>query len=195
MVAHCDYRSPVHVTSTTFLPLLARAAPDPYGDPAAPVLEEFAPSADLAIAYSFGPPYGERLVSWLDIDSLGLDRRVLRTEAAANLDALAETARLRGQPPARMLSFDGLESSLLLADAVWSRLAAEVDGDVVVGVPARDVVVVTGSAWPDGVAQATGTVERIFSAGDQHLLTDQLLVRREGGWRRFTPRIPAQRQA
>jgi uncharacterized protein YtpQ (UPF0354 family) len=185
----------VHVTSTTFLPLLALAAADPFGDPAGPVLDEFAPAADLAVGYSFGPPYGERLVSWLDLDSLGLDRRVLRRQATSNLDALVDTVRVHGQPPTRILSFDGIESSLLLADALWATLAAEIDGDLVVGVPARDVVVVTGSASPNGLAKVTGTVERVFSAGDQHLLSRHLLVRRNGSWQRFAPRVPAQRQA
>src|SRR5689334_13448381 len=62
------YRATVQVTSTTFLPVLTQADDDPYGDPAAPVLDEFL--GELAVAYSFGPPYGERLVSWLDLDRL-----------------------------------------------------------------------------------------------------------------------------
>jgi hypothetical protein len=126
---------------------------------------------------------------------------LLRSRATGNLGTLIGTVRVHGQPPARILSFDGIESSLLLADALWdgdalwATLAAEVDGDLVVGVPARDVVVVTGSASPDGLAKATGTVERVFSAGDQFLLTRHLLVHRNGGWQRVAPRVPAQRQA
>jgi hypothetical protein len=45
------------------------------------------------------------------------------------------------------------------------------------------------------LAKVTGTVERVFSAGDQYLLTPHLLVRRNGSWQRFAPRIPARRQA
>jgi uncharacterized protein YtpQ (UPF0354 family) len=175
-----DYRASVHVTSTTFLPLLAPASEDPYGDPAAPVLDEF--TGDLAIAYSFGPPYGERLVNWLDLDSLGLSRRELRNRAAENLDARTDAVRVHGRPPTLMLSFDGIESSLLLADRLWSRLATDVPGDLVVGVPARDVVVVTGSRSQPGLEAAKRTVERVFFAGDQYLLTRELLVRRDGGW-------------
>jgi uncharacterized protein YtpQ (UPF0354 family) len=92
-----NYRASVQVTSTTFLPLLAPAEEDPYGDPAAPVLDEFI--AELAVAYSFGPPYGERLVSWLDLDRLGLSRRTLRRQAADNLDAMLEAVRVHGKPP------------------------------------------------------------------------------------------------
>jgi uncharacterized protein YtpQ (UPF0354 family) len=119
---------------------------------------------------------------------------VLRQRAAGNLDAIVDTVRLHGQPPALMLSFDGIESSLLLADAFWEKLAGIVEGEIVVGVPARDVVVVTGSRSADGLASAKRTVERVFSAGDQFLLSRHLLVRRDSGWHRFTSRVPSQRQ-
>jgi hypothetical protein len=122
------------VTGTTFLPLLAPAPEDPPGDPAGPVLDEFVDG--LGVAYSFGPPYGDRLVSWLDLDRLSLSR----------------------------------------------RLAASVAGDLVVGVPARDVVVVTGSQSQEGLAKARSAVDRVFSAGDQYLLARTLLVRRDSRW-------------
>src|SRR5262249_30105093 len=106
---------------------------------------------ELAVAYSFGPPYGERLVSWLDLDRLALSRRVLRERATDNLDAMLDSVRVHGQPPVLMLSFDGIESSLLLADQLWRRLAESVPGELVVGVPARDVVIVTGSGSRQGL--------------------------------------------
>jgi uncharacterized protein YtpQ (UPF0354 family) len=177
------YRASVQVTSTTFLPLLTQADEDPYGDPAAPVLDEFL--GELAVAYSFGPPYGERLVSWLDLDRLSLSRRVLRHRATENLDSMLDTVRVHGQPPTLMLSFDGIESSLLLADQLWRRLAASVPGDLVVGVPARDVVIVTGSESDQGIDRARRAIDRVFFAGDEHLLTRQLLVRQNGSWVAF----------
>ena len=171
---------PVQVTGTTFLPLLAPAPEDPPGDPAGPVLDEFVDG--LGVAYSFGPPYGDRLVSWLDLDRLSLSRRSLRRGAVENLDALLGTVKVHGRQPVQTLSFDGLESSLLLADALWRRLAASVAGDLVVGVPARDVVVVTGSQSQEGLAKARSAVDRVFSAGDQYLLARTLLVRRDSRW-------------
>jgi hypothetical protein len=70
----------VHVTSTTFVPLLASAEDDPPGDPATPVLDEL--TTELAVAYSFGLPYGERLIGRLDLDRPGLSRRTLRCHGA-----------------------------------------------------------------------------------------------------------------
>jgi hypothetical protein len=54
-------------------------------------------------------------------------------------------------------------------------------------VPARDVVVVTGSQSKCGLDKAKRAVDRVFFAGDQHLLSRQLLVRRDGGWETFQP--------
>lgn len=84
-----------------------------------------------------------------------------------------------------MLSFSGLESSLLLAHAFWSRLENAVPGELVVGVPARDVVIVTGSQSAPGLEKVRRAVDRVFFAGDDNLLTRCLLVRRGGSWEPF----------
>jgi uncharacterized protein YtpQ (UPF0354 family) len=155
------------------------------------VLDAFV--GELAVAYSFGPPWGERLVTWLDLDRLGLSRRILRRSAADNLAGHLDRVRVHGQPPALMLSFGGIESSLLLADALWDDLAGAVPGNLVVGVPARDVVIVTGSLSPPGLDKARRAVDRVFFAGDQHLLARELLVRRPGGWEVFPEPARARR--
>ena len=84
-----------------------------------------------------------------------------------------------------MLGFDGLASTLILAEQLWNGLAASVPGELVVGVPARDVVIVTGSASRPGLEKARRAVDRVFFAGDRYLLTRRLLVRRKGLWETF----------
>jgi hypothetical protein len=116
---------------------------------------------------------------------MDLNRRVLRRTALEHLEALAGRAQFHGQPPALMLSFDGLESSLLLAESFWMRMRAAVPGELVVGVPARDVVIVTGSQSGPGLEKARRAVDRVFFAGDDNLLTRRLLVRRGGLWEPF----------
>jgi uncharacterized protein YtpQ (UPF0354 family) len=168
----------VQVTSATFLPLLV--SPDDRAYHEANVLDEY--FEDLVVGYAIGPPYGERLVTWEDLDQFELSRRNLRRHAAANLDALLDTVRIHGQPPALMLDFDGLESSLLLADPFWESLEDAVPGELVVGVPARDVVIITGSRSRTGIEKARRAVDRVFFAGGPHLLMQDLLVRRDDDW-------------
>jgi uncharacterized protein YtpQ (UPF0354 family) len=179
----------VQVTRTTFLPLLLTADDERYSRDY--LLDEFI--GDLAVAYSFGPPYGERLVTRADLDRVGWAPRELRRSAMQNLYEVAERALIHGQPPALMLSFDGLESSVLLVDDFWESLEGSVPGELVVGVPARDVVIITGSESRPGLEKARRAVDRVFFAGDQHLLSRDLLVWRRGAWAVFRPVVPRQR--
>jgi hypothetical protein len=84
-----------------------------------------------------------------------------------------------------MLSFEGLESSLLLANDFWARLEGAVPGELVVGVPSRDCVIVTGSQSGPGLEKAKRCVERVFFAGGDNLISRGLLVRRGGVWEPF----------
>ncbi len=179
----------MRVTSTTFLPILVPVENDRYLDEF--VLDEFL--GNLAVGYTFGPQFGERLVTWADMDRLGLSHRGVRRSAAGYLDASLDRVRIHGQPPALMLSFDGFESSVLLADEFWDSLEGSVPGELVIGVPARDVVIVTGAGSRPGLEKARRAVDRVFFAGDEHLLTRHLLVRRRRAWEPFRPAVPRAR--
>lgn len=177
----------MQVTSTRFLPMLVstRDRVD-----RAHLLDDLTDS--IAVAYSFGPPYGRRLVTWADLDRMRTNRRALRRMALDHLYGYLDRVQIHGRPPALMLSFDGLESSVLLADEFWDQLERSVPGDLVVGVPARDVVIVTGSESVPGMERARRAVERVFFAGDRNLLSRDLLIWRDGQW---WPMRPAARPA
>jgi uncharacterized protein YtpQ (UPF0354 family) len=140
---------------------------------------------DLAVGYSLGHPHGGRLVTWADFDRMGLTRRDIRRHAAATLDSAMSGAGIHGQPPALMLSFQGIESSALLCDDFWDGLEGQVPGEIVIGAPARDVVIITGSRSPTGLSKVRRAIDRMFFAGGAHLLTQDMLVRRRGAWSRF----------
>lgn len=140
---------------------------------------------NLAVGYSIGDTHGSRLMTWADFDRLGLTRRDVRRHAAGTLDTAMLAARICGQPPALMLSFDGIESSALLCDEFWDGLQGAVPGEIVIGAPARDVLIITGSRSPTGLSKVRRAVDRMFFAGGAHLLTQHMLVRRQGGWERF----------
>jgi hypothetical protein len=173
----------VQVTRATFIPLLTSAHSDRL-DPAAVREECF---GDLTVVYTFGPDFGRRVVTHADLDQLQLPPQMLRRSALEHLEVLSSRAEFHGQPPALMLSFEGLESSLLLATDFWSRLEGAVPGELVVGVPARDVVIVTGTQSGPGLEKARRCVERVFFAGGEHLVARGLFVRRGRGWEPFDP--------
>jgi hypothetical protein len=184
----------VQVIGTTVLPVLIRDEHLPVG-PDMPVFDEFPDSARVpggdrvSIAYTFGPPFGTRLVLWRDLAELGVTHRALRRRADDSLEAMLGSARLHGSAPSYMVSFHGVEASLLLADEFWQSLAVNVPGELVVGAPARDVLVVTGTGSSSGVAKAWRCVDRVFFAGGPNLLLRDLLVWR-GGWRPLDETAP-----
>jgi hypothetical protein len=140
---------------------------------------------DLAVGYSMGRPYGSRLLRWPEFARLEISRRELRRRAANLLDSRLDQVGIHGQPPALMLSFEGIESSLILCDPFWDSLAGCVPGSIVIGAPARDMVIVTGSRSPAGIAKARRAVDRMFLAGGRNLLRSGLMVRGPGGWAPF----------
>jgi hypothetical protein len=54
----------------------------------------------------------------------------------------------------------------------------------VVAIPARDILVTTGTAHADGLTKLRWVVDTIWERGD-HLLTRNLLVRRQDEWQVF----------
>jgi uncharacterized protein YtpQ (UPF0354 family) len=152
----------------------------PAVGPDAPVFEEW--YADLLVGYQLLPEYGDRLITVEDLEALDLRPRTLRRAAADNLEKHLDRVEIHGLPPVFTLSFEGNEAALLTSDEVWSSLEAQVDGEIVVGVPARDVMFVTGSESQAGLEKIHRACERIFFAGHGNLLSRHLLVRRQGGW-------------
>jgi uncharacterized protein YtpQ (UPF0354 family) len=144
----------VPVSLDSFLPLLA--GPDDRQVSAAHVTDPFL--GDLRVAYTVGPDFGQHLLTWEQLEQLRLPRSQLRRSAATQLYHLLDQVGIHGQPPALMLSFDGLESSVVLAHRFWDELESSVPGELVVGVPARDVVIFTGSGSESGMRRVRRAV-------------------------------------
>jgi hypothetical protein len=60
-------------------------------------------------------------------------------------------------------------------------LAPRFSGELVAAVPSRSSVAVTGTAHPDGIAVLGRMIDAVWQEGD-HLLTRELLVRRNNTW-------------
>lgn len=166
------------------VPLLVRPEELQPPDRTEVVLDGFVDG--LAVAYLDDHRGKRSLILWRDLERLGWSRRELRECAIDGLDRRYEAVQVHGGPPALMLSFGGLESSLLLLDAVWDEFSGVVPGDVVVGVPARDVLIVTGTDSPPGLMRVRRAVDRVFLSGHRFPLSPHLLVRRGRRWEKLS---------
>jgi uncharacterized protein YtpQ (UPF0354 family) len=131
----------------------------------------------------------ERGIAYLTADELaraGLKRAELRALAVRNLKGLLSAIELEGGNGLYMITAGGdYEASLILVDDLWTgeSIAPKVKGEVVIAVPARDLVLVTGSQDPAGLQKLRDLARKVMKEGT-YTLTDQLFVWRGG---KFVP--------
>jgi uncharacterized protein YtpQ (UPF0354 family) len=115
--------------------LRQRRAPEPLIEPY---------NAELIVAYVEDQPTSMRFLTTLD--DVG-DRAKLRDLALANLDRVLPKIEMRAGDDGIFLIEAGgdYEASQLLLDDIWTGGQIKVDGDIVVAVPAKDALLVTGS--------------------------------------------------
>lgn len=142
--------------------------------------------ADLILFYAFDQPDYFTMVARRDLVRLALDRNSLHAIAINNLRRIIPPPELHEVfPGAFMLTCGGnFEATTLLLDEVWQQLSAIVPGDLVVAVPARDLVIITGSDNHGGLAFVRSKVSNILETAD-HTLTRHFLVKNENGWRLY----------
>jgi uncharacterized protein YtpQ (UPF0354 family) len=152
-----------------------------------PVREAFI--GDLYMMYALELANGYEYVTPRHCARLGIHLDSLRAQAAVNLRNRRPDLALNWYPDARAVSIgigNDLEAGLLLDDVLMDKLAQDVDGDLVVAVPARPLFVATGTGHRDGLEKLRWTIDRVWTGGDQ-LLTRDLLVRRGGSWEILPP--------
>jgi len=76
------------------------------------------------------------------------------------------------------------EASLLLIETIWSSGQIEVDGEIVVAVPARGILIVTGSSNKAGLKTVRELAAKT-SAEAAYRLTPHLLIFRSGRFEVF----------
>lgn len=139
-------------------------------------------NTELEIYYAEDSPKNIRYLTEDAFAALGLERATLRERAVANLLGLIDGYEVRGGDGLFLITAGGdYEASLLLVDEVWNREAMPVDGDFVVAIPARDLLIVTGSNHRvaiDRLRAMAGESAATFS----YSLTSVLFIRKAGGF-------------
>jgi uncharacterized protein YtpQ (UPF0354 family) len=178
-----------HLDSSLIVPLIKRAEPEgaggssplswPEGD--TPIAEELA--GELYVFYGFDLPGAFRLVSRRDCARMQLDAGDLRPLAVRNLTRRRARPQIKQAPAAAMFVLDGdLESSLLLVDHLWEQIDPQLPGELIAAVPSRDMLAVTGSQVPGGIAALTRCADAVWQQSTTRLLTRSLLIRHGPSW-------------
>jgi uncharacterized protein YtpQ (UPF0354 family) len=139
-------------------------------------------NGDLVVVYAENRLGTLRILS--NRDDVG-DRARLRELALTNLSRMLPKIEIRpGADGVLLISSGGeFDASLLLADNLWSSEKVKVDGDIVVAVPAKNALIVTGSNNAAGLARLRAAASRFAAAPNG--LTAALFVYRGGKFVRF----------
>lgn len=119
-------------------------------------------------------------------EDVGVKGAALRALAIENLTRILPKITLESHPDAefsRLTAGGDYDASLLLLDHIWSGGQIKVEGDIVVAIPARNILLVTGSRSRKGLKAVRSIVAEAMK--DSYRLTDMLFVYRNGRFVKF----------
>ena len=134
-------------------------------------------NSELVIAYA---EFGEsiRFLDRKNVQESGQSEDDLRQIAIENLRRRTAQREVYGDNGRYWIGAGGnLEASLLLDDELWADPRLSVRGDLIVGVPDRDTLVVVGSEDLDQVLEAAAMVERLHRT-ERYPISEKLFIRR-----------------
>lgn len=141
-------------------------------------------NALLEIHYAEDLPRNIRYLSEQGLQEAGLAPAERRARSIENLRALLPKVEVHGGKGVYLVTAGGAyEASLLLLDDLWQNPALQVAGEIVVAIPARDTLLVTGSEDDQGLEFVRRQAADV-SKQSAYYLTKQLFIFRRG---RFVP--------
>jgi uncharacterized protein YtpQ (UPF0354 family) len=149
---------------------------------------------DLRVLYVLDTESSMQMLTKEGVKQTGVEESALRSIAVRNLgkyfrDKHVRIERLEKTGNAtiyQVLLDENYEASILLLDDYWTRKNFDVAGDIIVFVPARNVVIVTGSEDEEGLRLAS----RVAQNGYDELgyaISPHGYRRSASGWTRFEP--------
>lgn len=139
----------------------------------------------LIIAYVEDTPDNMAYFSVEELDKAGIKRSELRELAITNLRKQLPKLELHKGPELMMIDAGGnYETSLLLFDNMWRENKLGVAGEPVIAIPARDLLLVTGTKTPGGIKKLRETAHKAASESS-YWLTEDLFVYRQGKFTRL----------
>lgn len=142
-------------------------------------------NSELAIFYAEDSERNIRYLTEDVVQDLGVDRATLLDLAKGNLKRLVNGIEISGGDGLFLVTAGGdYEASLMLLDGVWNPEQMPVKGDYVVAIPARDLLIVTGTGHPEAIERLR---EMANEGAEQfsYSLSPVLFVRRDGKFEVF----------
>lgn len=140
---------------------------------------------ELIILYAEDSPKNLRYLTPESMTLAKLDKEQLRELSVKNLRRLVTDIQIHGDNGLFMITAGGTyEASLLLLNELWQGERMKVDGDYVVAIPARDMLLVTGSNNQRALQKIRSMAQKIREES-AYSLTSDLFVHRSGKFIKF----------
>ncbi len=140
---------------------------------------------ELVIVYAEDSPKNLRYLSPKDLEQVDLKPSDLKDLAIRNLKSIIPKIEAHGGNGVYMVTAGGdYEASLLLFEGLWDGVQIKVDGDYVVAVPSRDMLLITGSRNKEGVQKISELAIKTVAEAPYHLTSD-LFIRKDGKYMKY----------
>ncbi len=134
---------------------------------------------DLIILYAEDFPDRITIPERDKIESLNITTDSLRALAIENLKSkLPSIERIGNKNFIGLVVGGNYEASLILFDELWTKDNFQVDGEIIIGVPARDLLMITGSNNTNGINRIKETIKEVQETGD-HVISKHLFIRKD----------------
>jgi len=120
----------------------------------------------LIIAYAEDTQNSIRYLTNDDLKELAVTIDSLRTVAKSNLETLLTDIRRQGGNGTFMMTAGGnYETSLILFQSIFNKESLPVNGDFVIAIPNRDMLLITGSNDLAGISKIRQIAQKSFQTG------------------------------
>jgi len=129
---------------------------------------------DLIVVYGLNTEKNIEYLTDEEFKKLNLPQDSLRPIAIRNLARILPDIKQNGGDGRFMITAGGnFEACLILIDWIWNKQRMPVKGDYVVGIPARDMLLITGSKDKANLAGLRKMIKETYEGGD-HTISDKL---------------------
>jgi len=141
-------------------------------------------NSELYIFYAADTEYNIHYLQPNELTELGIKKDELRQIATTNLKNLLEIKRHGSDTLFMIIAGGTYEASVILMD-IWDKETFPVNGNVVIGIPSRDMLLITGSQDSEGLHKLYDMVARTNEEGD-HLVSEQFFELKDGKFELLT---------
>lgn len=129
-------------------------------------------NSELYIFYAEDKELSTNYITQEDFQQLAISLDDLREKAIENFSSQVVMKKYGGDGYFMITAGGNYEASLLLLN-IWEKENFEVNGDIVIAIPARDMLLVTGSKDSKNLHKLYDVVQETLSTGN-HLVSDKL---------------------